>query len=230
MVDRIAGKRAAAEAAVAEIEAGMIVGLGTGTTAAFAITALGRRVADGLAISAAATSLDTERAARAAGIAIIPFEEIGRVDLAIDGADEIDGAFRAIKGGGGAMLREKIVAASAERMICIVDGGKPVAKLGRPLPVEVLPFARAFVSDRIARLGGTPRLRTRPDGYPLLSDQANLILDCDFGPIEDPAKLAEALDALPGLLGHGLFLSEIDALFVGDGDRVIRRERSPRRT
>lgn len=228
MTDSIAGKRSVAEAAVAEIEAGMIVGLGTGTTTAFAITALGRRVAEGLAITAAATSLGTERAARAAGIAIIPFEEIGRVDLAIDSADEIDGAFRAIKGGGGAMLREKIVAASAVRMICIVDAGKPVPKLGRPLPIEVLPFARAFVFDGITRLGGAPRLRARPDGAPVLSDQANLILDCDFGPIENPAKLADALDALPGLLGHGLFLSEIDALFVGDGDRVSRLERLPR--
>jgi ribose 5-phosphate isomerase A len=219
-------KRIAAEAAVNQIEAGMIVGLGTGSTAAFAISALGRRVADGLSITAAATSIATERAARAAGIAIIPFADIGRVDLAIDGADEIDPQFRAIKGGGGAMLREKIVAASAARMICIVDGSKRVAQLARAVPIEVLPFARAAVTDAITALGGDPRLRADISGAPTLSDQANLLIDCAFGPIADPAALAAALDAIPGLLGHGLFLHEIDALFVGTSGGVERPERA----
>ncbi|MDB5738152.1 MAG: rpiA [Sphingomonas bacterium] len=219
-------KQAAAEAAVSEIEAGMIVGLGTGSTAAFAISALGRRVRDGLAVTACATSLGTERAARAAGIMIVPFEEIGRVDLAIDGADEIDPAFRAIKGGGGAMLREKIVAASATRMICIVDRSKLVAELGRPLPIEVLPFAHAAVARVIAALDGDAILRIDAAGAPALSDQANLLFDCAFGAIADPAGLAAALDAVPGLLGHGLFLSEIDALFVGVDGRVERPERA----
>ena len=148
-------KREAAEAAVAEIESGMLVGLGTGTTAAFAISALGRRIRkEGLRVTTVGTSLATEAAARAAGIAMLDFADVAHSDLVIDGADEIDSAFRAIKGGGGAMLREKIVAASATRMICIVDSGKTVETIGtRPLPIEVLPFARDFVS------GCSPRFR-----------------------------------------------------------------------
>jgi ribose 5-phosphate isomerase A len=228
MAERDEEKRIAAEAAVAEIEAGMVVGLGTGTTAAFAISALGRRVAAGLKVTAAGTSLATEHAARAAGIPMITFEDVGRVDLCIDGADEIDAAFRAIKGGGGAMVREKIVATAAVRMICIVDAGKPVAQLARPLPIEVLPFARAFVSRAIEALGGVPRLRAGPAGAPILSDQSNLLIDCAFGPIADPAALAAALDPIPGLVGHGLFLTEIDALFVGDDNHVVRHERMVR--
>ncbi|HET8612679.1 MAG TPA: ribose-5-phosphate isomerase RpiA [Sphingomonas sp.] len=220
-------KAAAAEAAVAEVRAGMLVGLGTGSTAAFAIAALGRRVADGLSVTAAATSLATERAARAAGIEVIAFEDVGRVDLAIDGADEIDPRCRAIKGAGGALLREKVVAASAGRMICIVDDSKPVAQLGaHPLPIEVLPFARRFVCDAIERLGGRPRLRRAPTGEPALSDQSNLLIDCAFGPIADPAALARALDAIPGLLGHGLFLDDIDTVLIGSSQGVERRERS----
>jgi ribose 5-phosphate isomerase A len=225
MADLNEEKRIAAVAAVAEIEAGMVVGLGTGTTAAFAIAALGTRMAKGLRVTAAGTSLATERAARAAGIPLVAFEDVGHVDLCIDGADEIDPAFRAIKGGGGAMVCEKIVATAATRMICIVDASKPVACLARPLPIEVLPFAHAFVSREIARLGGEPRLRADAGGAPVLSDQSNLLIDCAFGPIADPAALAEALDAVPGLIGHGLFLSEIDALFIGTGDEVSRRER-----
>lgn len=213
-------KQKAAEAAVAEVGDGMLVGLGTGTTAAFAISALARRVRDeGLRITAAATSLATERAARAAGIAVLAFDDLAAVDLCLDGADEIDPEFRAIKGGGGAMLREKIVATAATRMVCIVDASKPVATLGRPLPVEVLPFAHAFVTDAIRALGGDPIAR------PARSDQGNLLVDCAFGPIADPTGLAHTLDAIPGLLGHGLFLTEIDALCIGDEAGVERRER-----
>lgn len=219
-------KRAAAEAAVGDIEPDMLVGLGTGSTAAFAIAALGRRVAEGLVVTATATSLGTERAARAAGIRMLAFDDIARTDLVIDGADEIDPEFRAIKGGGGAMVREKIVAASATRMICIVDDAKLVAGLARPLPIEVLPFARSFVSAAITALGGEPRLRADAAGTPVLSDQSNLLIDCAFGSIADPAGLAETLDAIPGLIGHGLFLREIDVLVIGSATGTIRRERS----
>ncbi len=117
------------------------------------------------------------------------------------------------------MLREKIVASAATRMICIVDASKPVETLARPLPIEVLPFARAYVMGAIRSLGGEPIVRPAP------SDQGNLLIDCDFGPIADPACLARALDTIPGLLGHGLFLSEIDALYIGDQSGVERRER-----
>jgi len=220
-------KQKAAVAAVAVIESGMLVGLGTGSTAAFAISALGRRIREGLRVTAVGTSLATEAAARMAGIAMLDFADVARTDLVIDGADEIDSAFRAIKGGGGAMLREKIVAASATRMICIVDSDKPVAVLGagRPLPIEVLPFARTYVSDAVRALGGEPVVRIAANGIPVLSDQANLLIDCRFGPITDPVALAGELTAVPGMLGHGLFLSEIDALFIGGDEGIERLER-----
>jgi ribose 5-phosphate isomerase A len=210
----------AAEAAIAEVIDDMLVGLGTGSTAAFAISGLGRRIREeGLRITACGTSLATEAAAREAGIPFLAFDDIAAVDLCIDGADEIDSLFRAIKGGGGAMLREKIVASAATRMICIVDSSKPVTTLARPLPIEVLPFARAYIMAAIRALGGDPEQRPTP------SDQHNLLIDCDFGPILDPDGLARTLDAIPGLLGHGLFLSEIDTLYIGDEAGVERRER-----
>ena len=213
-------KRKAAEAAIAEVTDDMLVGLGTGSTAAFAISGLGRRIREeGLRITACGTSLATEAAARAVGIPFLAFDDIAAVDLCIDGADEIDSLLRAIKGGGGAMLREKIVASAATRMICIVDATKPVATLALPLPIEVLPFARAYIMAAIRALGGNPVQR------PTLSDQHNLLIDCDFGPILDPEALARTLDAIPGLLGHGLFLSEIDTLYIGDEAGVERRER-----
>ena len=150
----VARLRAAARAAVAEIEDGMLIGLGTGTTAAFAIAALGQRVAAGLDVNTVATSLAASQAAEAAGLRVLPFDTLASVDVAIDGADELDSQLRAIKGKGGAMLREKIVAAAATRMIVIVNSSKQVAMLGRaPLPVEVLPFAAGFVSRRIKQLG-----------------------------------------------------------------------------
>lgn len=218
-------KARAAHAATDEVADGMLVGLGTGSTAALAIAALGARVAAGLRITAVATSLETERAARAAGIAVLPFDGIDRVDIAIDGADEVDPGLRAIKGAGGALLREKIVAQAAARMICIVDEGKLVSRLGaRPVPVEILPFARAFVAQAVRALGGEPALRMA-GGRPVLTDQGNLLLDCHFAAIEDPERLAVQLQAVPGLLAHGLFLSEIDVLLVGDGAGVTRRIR-----
>ena len=226
-VDRL--KREAARAAVAEVEAGMRVGLGTGSTVAFAIEALAERVAAGLAITAVATSLATERAAWAAGIAITSFETLAEVDLAIDGADEVDGALRAIKGAGGAMLREKVVAASARRMIAIVDEGKLVEALGKaPLPVEILPFAATFVTRRIEALGARVTRRTAL-GDPYRTDQGNGVLDCAFGPIADAHALDTALNAMPGVLGHGLFLDEIDAVFVGTPGGVRRIERDRER-
>ncbi len=219
-------KHDAATAAVAEVAAGMLVGLGTGSTAAHAIAALGRRVAGGLAIRAVATSERTAVAARAAGIQVVDFADVATVDLAIDGVDEIDPELRAIKGGGGAMLREKIVAHAARRMIAVADMTKPVARLGaHPMPAEVLPFARASVARRIAQAGGEPVPRPDASGALFRTDQGNVVLDCRFGPIADPGALAERLSRIPGLLGHGLFVTEIDALYVATGHGVERRER-----
>lgn len=222
-----AHKRAAAYAAAAEIEPNMLVGLGTGSTAAYAISAVGKRLADGLVIRAVATSERTQAAAIAAGIAVEDFSKIDQIDLCIDGVDEIDPAFRAIKGAGGAMLREKIVASSASRVIAVADSSKQVVELGeRPVPVEILPFARSSVYRQLTMMGGAPLLRLDVQGRPWRSDQNNFIIDCYFGLIGDPGRLASNLSGIAGVLGHDLFLEEIDALYVGSSagvDRLCRR-------
>ncbi|SEK70207.1 ribose-5-phosphate isomerase [Sphingomonas palmae] len=213
-------KRLAAEAALGEVQDGMLVGLGTGSTVAFLIRALGERVRGGLGIEAVATSIASARAAEAVGIRVRDFAEVARVDLTIDGADEIDAWLHAIKGAGGAMLREKVIAAASTRMVVIADGSKRVAAIGAAkLPVEVLPFARAFVTARLEALGAAVVLR---DG---VTDNGNVILDARFGAISDPAKLAAAIDAVPGALGHGLFLREVDAAYVASAGTVELIER-----
>lgn len=214
-------KRLAAEAAVAEVRDGMLVGLGTGTTAAYAVTALARRVAAGLKVETVATSEATAAAARAAGIVVRDFADIAALDLAIDGADEIDPRLYAIKGAGGAMLREKTVAAASGRMVVIADGSKRVAAIGAArLPVEVLPFARTSVVAALARLGAAVTVR---DGY--VTDNGNLIADCRFPAMPDPRVLAAEIAAIPGALGHGLFLDEVDAAYIAADGVVTRLER-----
>ena len=204
-------KRAAAVAAADEVRDGMLIGLGSGSTAAFLIAEIGRRCAAGLRIEAVAASLRSEAAARAARIPLRDMGGVAALDLTIDGVDEIDPALRAIKGGGGAMLREKVIAQAARRMVAIADGSKQVARLGRgPVPIEVLPFAVASVAARVAALGGQAQARGTP------SDQGNAILDCAFGLLNDPAALAANLAQIPGMLGHGLFLGEVDAFYVAD--------------
>jgi ribose 5-phosphate isomerase A len=220
-------KQLAAHAAAQEIRSGMIIGLGTGTTVAELIPILASRVRDGLQIMAVATSIATEAAARAAGIAIIPFEDRATVDLTIDGVDEIDGRFRAIKGAGGALLREKIVATASTRMIAIADGSKLSPAIGRrQVAVEILSFARGFALAEIEKLGAAPTLRMT-DGQPARSDQGNLLADCAFAELADPETIAGRLSAIPGLLGHGLFLTEIDALYIATDGKVTQSERGP---
>jgi ribose 5-phosphate isomerase A len=219
-------KRAAAEAAAAEITDGMIVGLGTGSTAAFLIARLAERVGKGLRVTAVATSLATERAASAAGLTIVPFDDLSAIDLAIDGVDEIDPELRAIKGAGGAMLREKIVASAARRLIAIGDGTKRVAVLGAvPLPIEVLPLARSFVAAALDSLGGTATLRASGDDR-YRTDQGNVVLDCLFHDLSDPDAVATQLSAIPGVLGHGLFLREIDSAYIATAGVVTRLDRT----
>jgi len=213
-------KRAAALAAVEEVTPGMVVGLGTGSTAAFAIGRLSELVRGGLDIRAVATSLRTESMARMAGIPMADFATVDSVDLTIDGADEIDDRLFAIKGAGGAMLREKIVAAASRRMIVIADSSKRVGRIGKAkLPVEVLPFAQRFVATRLAELGARTAVRAER------SDQGNIIIDCFFPEMTEPSGLAAALSGLPGVLGHGLFLDEVDCAYIGGGGRVIRLDR-----
>jgi ribose 5-phosphate isomerase A len=228
--EREAEKAAAARAAVEDIADGMLVGLGSGSTAAHVVAELGRRVAQGLRVTCVATSTATERLARTHALRVRPFDDVARVDLTIDGADEIDPSFRAIKGGGGALLREKVVAAASDVVTIVVDGRKVVPQLGRfPLPLEVVPFARAWVDHAVAALGGTPSLRMAPGGAAFRTDQGNVIVDVAFGGIADPGALSAALSGLPGVVEHGLFLDEIDVVIVGAGGgaTVERRVRMP---
>ena len=218
-----ADKKAAAEAAASEVREGMLVGLGTGSTAAWAIKALGARVGDGLAIRAVATSQASADLARQVGIAVLDFADVPRLDLTIDGADEIDARLYAVKGAGGAMLREKVVAAASDRMIVIADGSKRVTAIGAArVPVEILPFARAAV---MAALGEGAALRMA-GAAPYRTDNDNLVADCRLD-LTDPSATARWLESIPGALGHGLFLSEVDAAYISDGGIVTRLERHP---
>jgi len=227
MMSQDADKKAAALAAADEVKTGMLVGLGTGSTAVFLIDELGRRLAEGLKFQAVATSIASERQARALGIPVLPFAEVAQIDLAIDGADEIDPQLRAIKGAGGAMLREKCVAASAARMVVIADSSKKVARLGvtMPVPCEILPFAQAYVARALEDLGARAVLRIK-DGTPYRTDQDNLIFDCHFGLIADPAGLAASLSSIPGMLGHGLFVTEIDGFYCAENGSATFTERN----
>ncbi|MGN6820831.1 MAG: ribose-5-phosphate isomerase RpiA [Sphingomonas sp.] len=220
-------KRLAAEAAVAEIRDSMLVGIGTGSTVAFAIRAIAARLGDLRRCVFFSTSIATDQEARDAGIPIGRFALASRLDLTIDGADEIDPGLRVIKGAGGALLREKIVAEASDRMVVIADGSKRAERLGAAaLPVEVLPFARSFVAARLAALGAEPVLRMAEEGA-WRSDQGNIILDCHFVSFPDPGDLAVQLQAIPGVMGHGLFVREVDAAYVADRGVVTKMERNP---
>jgi ribose 5-phosphate isomerase A len=222
MTDRNDDKRLAAEAAVAEIRHGMLVGLGTGSTAAHAIRAI---AAAGVPVEAVATSAASATLARSLGIAVLDFAAVSRVDLTIDGVDEIDDALFAIKGAGGAMLREKIVATASDRMVVIADGSKRVAAIGAaPLPVEVLPFAAAWVADRLSRMFDSVEPR---GGGRYRTDNGGIVFDCRGAGSRDWPALAAAIAAIPGVLGHGLFLTEVDAAYIATGGTVTRLERRP---
>ena len=215
-----AEKEAAGRAAAKLVREGNVVGLGTGSTAYFAVVALGERVKAGLKMVGIPTSLQTADLARAVGIPLTTLDENPEIDITIDGADEVDPQLNLIKGGG-ALLREKVVASASEKMVVIADSGKVVAVLGKfPLPVEVIAFARAVVEKKIVALGASPKLRTRPDGSPYLTDNGNQILDCNFGKIADAAALALALSNIPGIVEHGLFVGLAKLVLVGRGDRV----------
>lgn len=227
MPDTEGQKRRAALHAAAQVRDGMVVGLGTGSTAALVVSEIGRRILeDGLQLTAVATSTATGLRAVACGIPLRPMGEISVLDLAIDGADEIDGRLRAIKGGGGALFREKIVAGAARRMIVVVDSSKPVDTLGKfALPVEVHPSALAAVGQRLNQYGVPVRLRMRADGRPFTTDQQANIFDVGFGVIADPENLALELQSIPGILCHGLFIDLIQEAVVGfdEGVKVISR-------
>jgi len=228
--DRDALKRAAAEAAVELVEDGMVVGLGTGSTAAFAVEALARRHAQGLRFVGIATSQRTAAQARAAGIPLTSFAEHRQIDLTIDGADEVErGTLNLIKGLGGALLREKIVANASHRLAIIVDGAKLVDQLGTraPVPVEVVAFGLESTQASLEALGASVRLRLSPAGVAFVTDSGNHIVDCSFGPIADPARLEERIGRIVGVVESGLFISRADPVFVADAAGVHRLD-SPR--
>jgi ribose 5-phosphate isomerase A len=214
-------KRKAAEAALAEMRPGMTIGLGSGTTARHFITLLGKMVADGFECVGVPTSRATATLAQQVGVPLTSLDERPSLDLVVDGIDEIDPAMDLIKGGGGALLREKIVAAASARMVVIGDASKKVATLGAfPLPIEVDPFGLGYVRGAIAAImraygaGDEIRLRENPSGEPFTSDGGHALLDAFFGRISDSQAVAAALDAVPGVLEHGLFVRLCDAAYI----------------
>jgi ribose 5-phosphate isomerase A len=223
-------KRMAAEAAVAEVEDGMVLGLGTGSTAAFAVEALAARMRRGLRIVGIPTSEGTAEQARRLGVPLATFAEHRRIDLTIDGADEVEqGTLNLVKGLGGALLREKIVAAASRHMTVIVDETKLVDRLGSkaPVPVEIVPFGWESIVERLAGIGGAPTLRLAKDGggVPFRTDGGNYIADCAFGPIADSAALEHRLAAMVGVIESGLFIGMATRVIVGGaaGVRVVER-------
>ena len=218
-------KRRAGERAAELVAAGDVVGLGSGSTAAYAIRAIGRAVADGLDVRGVPTSFDSRRLAHESGIQVCSLAEVDGVDIAIDGADRVDADRHLIKGGGAAHAREKVVDAAADRFVVVADPSKLVGTLSHPVPVEVLPDAYAAVERDIDALGGDATLRRgeAKDG-PAVTDNGNLVLDCAFGPIDDPGSLARTLSGVPGVVEHGLFVDLADTVYVGTDDGVERLE------
>lgn len=221
-MDKDALKRAAGEAAAALVTDGMVVGLGTGSTVRFTIDALGRRVKDGLCIRGIPTSKASEEQARRLGIPLTTLDDVAVVDLTIDGADEFDPQLRLIKGGGGALTREKVVAKASRRMVVVADASKQVEHLGSSfaLPVEVIDLAKGPLLRKLASRGATAKVRLAPDGTPYRTDNGHLVVDGKFPRIADPIKLEAELEAMPGVLSCGLFLGLCDTVILGTPDGV----------
>jgi ribose 5-phosphate isomerase A len=221
-------KRNAAEKAVELVKDGMVVGLGTGSTATWAIRKIGERVQQGLKIRTIATSQASEQLAMQLRIPMVPFSQVPFIDLTIDGADEVDKKGNLIKGGGGALLREKIVAYNSRKLVIVVDDSKQVESLGRfPLPVEILPFGADATLRQIAALGGQAIVRKASKGA-YLTDNGNLVADCHFYPITDPAILNVQLHLIPGVIETGLFMNAmVRTIITGlETGKVVVRELS----
>ena len=215
-------KQAAAVKAAAQLENGMIVGLGSGSTATLAVAAIGQRVKEGLRITGIPTSELTAGHAHDINIPLSTLGEYPQVDVTIDGADEVElGALNLIKGGGGNQLREKIVAYASERLLIVVDDTKIVQQLGaHKVPVEVAQFGWQATEKHLSKLGATPTLRLDSAGKPYITDGGNFILDCAFGLIPSPADLQSKLDGVVGVVEHGLFIGRTSQVFVGHPDGV----------
>jgi ribose 5-phosphate isomerase A len=222
-------KEAAARASLRFVKDGQVVGLGTGSTAAYFIRLLGEQVKNGLRIRGIPSSDRSRQQAASLGIPLTTLDECPEIDVTVDGADEVDPQLRLIKGGGGALLREKIVASATKQLVIVADATKRVPVLGRfPLPVEVIKFAEAVVVKKIEGLGADVRLR-EADGKPYLTDENNHILDCQFGQIPDADGLARQLSDMPGVVEHGLFIGMASVVLVANGSEIVELRRRGRR-
>jgi len=219
---------ASAEAALGFVEAGQTLGLGTGRAAEAFVKALGQKVADGLNVRGVPTSDRTETLARELGIPLVTLAEAGQLDVTFDGADEVDPGLDLIKGYGGALVREKIVAASSRKLVILVGEEKLVSQLGErgTLPVEVVGFGEALAGRQLQALGCKPARRTDSNGQPTLTDNGHFILDCAVAPIDRPAEFEQEILSIPGVLGTGLFVGLADAVIVQQGSDVEIRRRA----
>ncbi|PYX73666.1 MAG: ribose 5-phosphate isomerase A [Acidobacteria bacterium] len=219
-------KEAAARASLRFVKDGQVVGLGTGSTAAYFIKLLGGEVKNGLRVRGIPTSIRSRELALSLGIPVITLDDCQEIDVTVDGADEVDPQLRLIKGGGGALLREKIVASATRQMIVVADASKQVQRLGKfPLPVEVIRFAQALVAKRIAAMGADVQLRRDAAGNAYLTDENNHILDCRFGEMRDPDRLARELSEMPGVVEHGLFIGMASVALLARGSEIVELKR-----
>ncbi|BBM83144.1 ribose-5-phosphate isomerase RpiA [Candidatus Uabimicrobium amorphum] len=212
-------KTLAATAAVSRIKPNMIVGLGSGSTAEIAVQLLGEKVKNGMQITGVPSSVTTKKLAQTFDIPLITDAVPAKIDITIDGADEFDENLNLIKGGGGALLHEKIVASASRELIIIVDSRKTARPLGSSfhLPVEVIPYAHVIVEQTLCQLGSTPKLRRNND-KPFVTDEGNYILDCNFNTIANPQKLASDISQIPGVVEHGMFIGMATRIIIGSGE------------
>ena len=219
-------KEAAARASLRFVKNGQVVGLGTGSTTAFFIQLLGAEVKRGLNIRGIPTSVRSRELAESLGIPLTTLDDCQDIAVTVDGADEVDPQLRLIKGGGGAMLREKIVASATKQLVIVADASKQVPVLGKfPLPVEVIGFAQTLVAKRITALGADVSVRTNADGTPYVTDENNHILDCRFGRIQDADSLARQLSDMPGVVEHGLFIGMASVVLFARGSEIVELRR-----